>query len=133
MRVKSKKKLALLVSMVLTVGSTLAVNPMDVYAATSVAWDAGSNQYKVTVGTNEETTADAAEAITKIIAGLGTDADKNITIDLSDTTWQKDGDSQKAAKDLAAALRDKEITLKSGADVKLTFSNGDAYTFVNGG
>lgn len=133
MRVKSKKKLALLVGMALTVGSTLAVNPMDVYAATSVAWDAGSNQYKVTVGTNVETTADAAEAITKIIAGLGTDADKNITIDLSDTTWQKDGDSQKAAKDLAAALRDKEITLKSGADVKLTFSNGDAYTFVNGG
>ena len=133
MRVKSKKKLALLVSMALTVGSTLAVNPMDVYAATSVAWDAGSNQYKVTVGTNEETTADAAEAITKIIAGLGTDADKNITIDLSDTTWQKDGDSQKAARDLATALRDKEITLKSGADVKLTFSNGDAYTFVNGG
>lgn len=133
MRVKSKKKLALLVGMALTVGSTLAVNPMDVYAATSVAWDAGSNQYKVTVGTNEETTADAAEAITKIIAGLGTDADKNITIDLSDTTWQKDGDSQKAAKDLADALRDKEITLKSGADVKLTFSHGDAYTFVNGG
>lgn len=133
MRVKSKKKLALLVSMALTVGSTLAVNPMDVYAATSVAWDAGSNQYKVTVGANEETTADAAEAITKIIAGLGTDADKNITIDLNDTTWQKDGDSQKAAKDLADALRDKEITLKSGADVKLTFSNGDAYTFVNGG
>ena len=133
MRIKSKKKLALLVSMALTVGSTLAVNPMDVYAATSVAWDAGSNQYKVTVGANEETAADAAEAITKIIAGLGTDADKNITIDLSDTTWQKDGDSQKAAKDLAAALRDKEITLKSGADVKLTFSNGDAYTFVNGG
>ena len=133
MRVKSKKKLALLVGMALTVGSTLAVNPMDVYAATSVAWDAGSNQYKVTVGTNEETTADAAEAITKIIAGLGTDADKNITIDLSDTTWQKDGDSQKAAKDLADALRDKEITLKSGADVKLTFFNGDAYTFVNGG
>ena len=133
MRIKSKKKLALLVSMALTVGSTLAVNPMDVYAATSVAWDADSNQYKVTVGANEETTADAAEAITKIIAGLGTDADKNITIDLSDTTWQKDGDSQKAAKDLAAALRDKEITLKSGADVKLTFSNGDAYTFVNGG
>lgn len=132
MRVKSKKKLALLVSMALTVGSTLAVNPMDVYAATSVAWDAGSNQYKVTVGTNEETTADAAEAITKIIAGLGTDADKNITIDLSDTTWQKDADSIKAAQDLAKALRDQEVTLKDGAEVNLTFANGDAYTFVNG-
>lgn len=132
MRVKSKKKLALLVGMALTVGSTLAVNPMDVYAATSVTWDAGGNQYKVTVGTNEETTTDAAEAITKIIAGLNTDADKDITIDLSDATWQNDENSQNAAKKLAAALRDQSVTLKSGADVKLTFSNGDAYTFANG-
>lgn len=132
MRVKSKKKLALLVSMALTVGSTLAVNPMDVYAATSVTWDAGSNQYKVTVGTNEETTKDASEAITKIIAGLNTDADKDITIDLSDATWQNDENSQNAAKKLAAALRDKPVNLKSGADVKLTFANGDAYTFANG-
>lgn len=133
MRIKSKKKLALLVSMALTVGSTLAVNPMDVYAATSVTWDADNNKYKVTTSVSEESVDDAAQAITKIIAGLGTEADKDITIDLSDTTWQKDGDSQKAAKDLAAALRDKEITLKSGADVQLPFSNGDAYTFVNGG
>ena len=132
MRIKSKKKLALLVSMALTVGSTLAVNPMDVYAATSVTWDAGSNQYKVTVGTNEETTTEAAEAITKIIAGLNTDADKNITIDLSDATWQNDENSQNAARELAKALRDQDVTLKNGADVKLTFSNGDAYNFVNG-
>lgn len=132
MRVKSKKKLALLVSMALTVGSTLAVNPMDVYAATSVTWDADSNQYKVTVGTNEETTTDAAEAITKIIAGLNTDADKDITIDLSDATWQNDENSQNAARELAKALRDQDVTLKNGADVKLTFSNGDAYNFVNG-
>lgn len=132
MRVKSKKKLALLVSMALTVGSTLAVNPMDVYAATSVAWDADNNQYKVTVGDSEESFTEASDAITKIIAGLGTEADKDITIDLSDTTWQNNEASQNAAKNLAAALRDKQITLKSGADVKLTFSNGDAYTFVNG-
>lgn len=134
MRVKSKKKLALLVGMALTVGSTLAVNPMDVYAATSVAWE--NNQYKVTVGDDgtPELADDASAAINKIIDGLKTDDGKDITIDLSDTsTWKKDADSIKAAKDLAAALRDKEITLKSGADVKLTFSNGDAYTFVNGG
>lgn len=134
MRVKSKKKLALLVGMALTVGSTLAVNPMDVYAATSVAWE--NNQYKVTVGDDgtPELADDASAAINKIIAGLKTDDGKDITIDLSDTsTWKKDADSIKAAQDLAAALRDKEITLKSGADVKLTFSNGDAYTFVNGG
>lgn len=132
MRVKSKKKLALLVGMALTVGSTLAANPMDVYAA-SVTWDADNTQYKVTVGANEETTKDASEAINKIIAGLGTNADKNITIDLSDAaTWQKDKTSQDAAKNLAAALRDQNVTLQSGANVELTFSNGDAYTFVNG-
>lgn len=133
MRVKSKKKLALLVGMALTVGSTLAVNPMDVYAATSVTWDADNNQYKVTVGANEETTADAAKAITKIIAGLNTETDKDITIDLSDTsTWQKDSGSIKAAQDLAKALRDRNVTLKDGAKVNLTFANGDAYNFVNG-
>ena len=133
MRVKSKKKLALLVSMALTVGSTLAVNPMDVYAA-SITWDADSNQYKVTTDAGNVSTKDAAEAITKIIEGLKTDADKDITIDLSDkSTWQKDEASQNAATNLAAALRDKQVTLQDGATVNLTFSNGDAYTIANGG
>ena len=132
MRIKSKKKLALLVSMALTVGSTLAVNPMDVYAA-SITWDADSNQYKVTTDAGDVSTKDAAEAITKIIEGLKTDADKNITVNLSDATWQKDKASQDAAKSLAAALRNQDVTLQSGANVELTFSNGDAYTFVNGG
>lgn len=134
MRVKSKKKLALLVGMALTVGSTLAVNPMDVYAATSVAWE--NNQYKVTVGDDgtPELADDASAAINKIIAGLKTDDGKDITIDLSDTsTWKKDADSIKAAQDLAAALRDQQITLKNGAQVNLTFANGDAYNIVNGG
>ena len=132
MRVKSKKKLALLVGMALTVGSTLAVNPMDVYAATSVAWDADNGKYKVTVGSSEESFTDASDAIAKIIAGLGTETDKDITIDLSDATWQSNEDSQNAAKKLAAALRDQSVTLKDGAEVKLTFANGDAYNFVNG-
>ena len=133
MRVKSKKKLALLVSMALTVGSTLAVNPMDVYAA-SITWDADSNQYKITTDDGDVSTKGAAEAITKIIEGLKTDADKDITIDLSDkSTWQKDEASQNAATNLAAALRDKQVTLQDGATVNLTFSNGDAYTIANGG
>lgn len=134
MRGRSKKKLALLVSMALTVGSTLAVNPMDVYAATSVAWE--NNQYKVTVGDDgtPELADDAYAAINKIIAGLKTDDGKDIAIDLSDTsTWKKDADSIKAAQDLAAALRDQQITLKNGAQVNLTFANGDAYNIVNGG
>lgn len=133
MRIKSKKKLALLVGMALTVGSTLAVNPMDVYAATSVTWDADNNKYKVTTSVSEESVDDAAQAITKIIAGLNTEADKDITIDLSDaSTWQKDSDSIKAAQNLAKALRDQDVTLKDEAKVNLTFANGDAYNFVNG-
>lgn len=133
MRIKSKKKLALLVGMALTVGSTLAVNPMDVYAATSVAWDADNNQYKVTVGASEELFTEASDAIAKIIEGLGTADDKDITVDLSNADWQKDQTSQEAAKKLAAAFRDQSVTLKNGANVALTFANGDAYTFVNGG
>ena len=132
MRIKSKKKLALLVSMALTVGSTLAVNPMDVYAATSVAWDADRNQYKVTVGASEESFTEASDAIAKIIEGLGTADDKDITVDLSNADWQKDQTSQEAAQKLAAAFRDQSVTLKNGANVALTFANGDAYTFANG-
>lgn len=88
MRIKSKKKLALLVSMALTVGSTLAVNPMDVYAA-SVTWDAENSQYKVTVdSTDTYTGADASEAVNAVIAGLKTD--KELTIDFNESAWSSD-------------------------------------------
>ena len=131
MRIKSKKKLALLVSMALTVGTSMAVSPMEAYAFTSVTWENG--KYNVAVGDTVTSVDQASEAIEKIIAGLKTDTDKDITIDLSDTSiWQKDADSIKAAQDLAKALRDQEVTLKDGANVNLTFANGDAYTFVNG-
>lgn len=131
MRVKSKKKLALLVSMALTVGTSMAVSPMEAYAFTSVTWENG--KYNVAVGDTVTSVDQASEAIEKIIAGLKTDTDKDITINLSDTSiWQKDADSIKAAQDLSKALRDQKVTLKDGAKVNLTFANGDAYTFVNG-
>ena len=130
MRIKSKKKLALLVSMALTVGSTLAVNPMDVYAA-SITWENG--KYNVAVGDKVTPVDQASDAIAKIIEGLKTDADKDITINLSDkSTWQRDEASKEAARNLAKALRGKDVTLQSGANVNLTFADGDAYTFVNG-
>lgn len=132
MRIKSKKKLALLVSMALTVGSTLAVNPMDVYAATKVAWE--NNQYKVTVGDDgtPELVDDASAAINKIIAGLKTDDGKDITIDLRDETWQKDEDSKNAAAALVAAFKGKAVTLKENANVYLNFIKAGAYTITNG-
>ena len=127
MRIKSKKKLALLVSMALTVGSTLAVNPMDVYAATGVTWDATSSQYKVTVGETSEFKGTAEEAVTAVITGLKND--KDLTIDFTDSAWTT---NQEKANDLVTALGDKAVTLQGGAIVDLTYADGGKYAFTNG-
>ena len=111
MRIKSKKKLALLVSMALTVGSTLAVNPMDAYAATSVTWDATENQYKVTVGDSTELKSTAKEAVTAVIAGLANNSaedNKNLTINFTDTAWSSNFEK---AKDLVEALQTQVIAI----------------------
>ena len=127
MRIKSKKKLALLVSMALTVGSTLAVNPMDVYAATGVTWDATSSQYKVTVGETSEFKGTAEEAVTAVITGLKND--KDLTIDFTDSAWTT---NQEKVNDLVTALGDKAVTLQGGAIVDLTYADGGKYAFTNG-
>lgn len=127
MRVKSKKKLALLVSMALTVGSTLAVNPMDVYAATGVTWDATSSQYKVTVGETSEFKGTAEEAVNAVIAGLKTD--KELTIDFTESAWSSDFTKAEA---LVTALGDKAVTLQGRATVDLTYADGGRYAFTNG-
>mgnify|MGYP004594397079 CR=1 FL=1 len=126
MRVKSKKKLALLVGMALTVGSTLAVNPMDVYAA-SVTWDAEGSEYKVLVGESTTTFTDAGQAVDAVIAGLKND--KKLTIDFSEAAWSN---NQKEANDLVGALGDKKVTLQGGAKVDLTYADGGKYVFANG-
>lgn len=127
MRIKSKKKLALLVSMALTVGSTLAVNPMDVYAA-SVTWDAENSQYKVTVdSTDTYTGADASEAVNAVIAGLKTD--KELTIDFTESAWSSDFTKAEA---LVTALQTKAVTLQGGTKVGLTYADGGKYAFTNG-
>lgn len=126
MRVKSKKKLALLVSMALTVGSTLAVNPMDVYAA-SVTWDAESSQYNVLVGEDTNSYTEAGEAVDAVIAGLK--KDKVLTIDFTDSAWSSDF---KKAEALVTALQTKDVTLQGGAKVDLTYADGGTYVFTNG-
>ena len=127
MRIKSKKKLALLVSMALTVGSTLAVNPMDVYAA-SVTWDAENSQYKVTVdSTDTYTGADASEAVNAVIAGLKTD--KELTINFTESAWSSDFTKAEA---LVTALQTKAVTLQGGTKVDLTYADGGKYAFTNG-
>lgn len=127
MRIKSKKKLAMLVGMALTVGSTFAVNPMDVYAATGVTWDATSSQYKVTVGETSEFKGTAEEAVTAVITGLTTD--KDLTIDFTDPAWTT---NQEKANDLVTALGDEPVNLQGGATVDLTYADGGEYAFTNG-
>lgn len=127
MRVKSKKKLALLVSMALTVGSTLAVNPMDVYAA-SITWDAENSKYNVLVGEDTNSFTEAGDAVDAVIAGLKND-DKDLTIDFTESAWSSDF---KKAEDLVTALQTKAVTLQSGAKVDLTYADGGKYAFANG-
>ncbi len=126
MRVKSKKKLALLVGMALTVGSTLAVNPMDVYAAT-VTWDAEGSAYKVLVGEKTSRFTEAGQAVDAVIAGLK--IDKELTIDFTESAWSSDF---KKAEALVTALQTKEVALQGGAKVDLTYADGGRYVFTNG-
>lgn len=126
MRVKSKKKLALLVGMALTVGSTLAANPMDVYAA-SVTWDAENSKYNVLVGEDTNSFTEAGEAVDAVIAGLKND--KVLTIDFTDSAWSSDF---KKAEALVTALQTKEVALQNGATVDLTYADGGKYVFTNG-
>lgn len=126
MRGRSKKKLALLVSMALTVGSTLAVNPMDVYA-TSITWNAESSEYNVFVGENMSSFTDAGEAVKAAITGLQTD--KKLTIDFTDSAWSDNFDEANA---LVTALGDKDVTLQGGVKVDLTYADGGKYAFTNG-
>ena len=129
MRIKSKKKLALLVSMALTVGSTLAVNPMDVYAATSVTWDAESSKYNVLVGEDMSSFSGAGDAVDAVIAGLQTVGNENLTINFNEPAWSSNFEK---ATDLVTALGGKNVTLKSGARVDLTYADGGKYAFTNG-
>ena len=128
MRIKSKKKLALLVSMALTVGSTLAVNPMDVYAA-SITWDADNGKYNVIVGETSTPKDLAADAVTAVISGIASGDDKDITIDFTDSAWRT---NQEKANDLVTALQTKEVALQGGAKVDLTYADGGKYAFTNG-
>lgn len=128
MRVKSKKKLALLVSMALTVGSTLAVNPMDVYAA-SITWDAESSKYKVTVDGTDTFEEEASGAVGAVISGIASGNDKDFTINFTDSAWSDKSDKAKA---LVTALQTKDVTLQGGANVDLTYADGGKYVFTNG-
>lgn len=88
MRVKSKKKLALLVSMALTVGTSMAVSPMEAYAFTSVGYSefmngSGESQHLQGIYTvtkydgSKETFVDADKAVAAALESLAQDTENS--------------------------------------------------------
>ena len=73
MRIKSKKKLALLVSMALTVGTSMAVSPMEAYAFTSVGYSEFMN------GPENNPKPQGIYTVTKLIALFSVSCAKDST------------------------------------------------------
>ena len=135
MRVKSKKKLALLVSMALTVGTSMAVSPMEAYAFTSVGYSEFKN------GPEDNPTVQGIYTVTKYDGSKATfvDADKAVAAALEslakDTEnsainfglW-KDINNDVATdkiKDFQTALGNEDITINAGKGISFAQSNGD--------
>lgn len=134
MRIKSKKKLALLVSMALTVGTSMAVSPMEAYAFTSVGYSEFKNGsdarvegiYTVTKydGTKEIYAADKVdEAVTAALESLAQDTENSaINFEL----WK--GESGSVATDKIAAFKNalasKDMTINAGKGISFVQPDG---------
>lgn len=133
MRIKSKKKLALLVSMALTVGTSMAVSPMEAYAFTSVGYSEFKNGsdahvekiYTVTKYDGSKAIfVDADEAVAAALDSLAKDTeDSAINFEL----W-KDISNNVATDKITAfktALASKDMTINAGKKIGFVQSNGD--------
>ena len=133
MRIKSKKKLALLVSMALTVGTSMAVSPMEAYAFTSVGYSEFKNGsdahvegiYTVTKYDGSKATfGDADKAVAAALESLAKDTeDSAINFEL----W-KDISNNVATDKITAfktALASKDMTINAGKKIGFVQSNGD--------
>lgn len=134
MRIKSKKKLALLVSMALTVGTSMAVSPMEAYAFTSVGYSEFMNgpednqwvQGIYTVTKNDgskETFVDADKAVAAALESLaketsGSAIDFGKWVDINqEVAYAKIADFQKA-------LSSQEVTIVKNQAVSFTQADG---------
>ncbi len=135
MRIKSKKKLALLVSMALTVGTSMAVSPMEAYAFTSVGYSEFKNgadehvqgMYTVTKydGTKEIYGTDKVdEAVKAALESLAKDTE-NSAINFG--LWK--GLNGNVATDkitaFQTALASNDITINAGTGISFVQSNND--------
>lgn len=134
MRVKSKKKLALLVSMALTVGTSMAVSPMEAYAFTSVGYSEFMNgpednqwvQGIYTVTKNDgskETFVDADKAVAAALESLAKETSGS-AIDFG--KWVDINQEVASAKiaDFQKALSSQEVTIVKKQAVSFTQADG---------
>lgn len=142
MRIKSKKKLALLVSMALTVGTSMAVSPMEAYAFTSVGYSefmkgSEDNQTKQGIYTvtkydgSKATYVEAEQAVAAALESLAQDTE-NSAINFG--LW-KDIDNHEATDEIAAfkkALASKDMTINAGKGISFAQSNGDQVVLFAG-
>lgn len=142
MRVKSKKKLALLVGMALTVGTSMAVSPMEAYAFTSVGYSEfmkgpEDNLQKQGIYTvtkydgSKATYVKADDAVAAALESLKNDTG-NSAINFG--LW-KGIDDKVATNEITAfqeALAKKEMTIKAGKGISFTQSGGDQVVLFAG-
>lgn len=142
MRVKSKKKLALLVGMALTVGTSMAVSPMEAYAFTSVGYSEfmkgpEDNLQKQGIYTvtkydgSKATYVKADDAVAAALESLKNDTG-NSAINFG--LW-KDINDKVATNEITAfqeALAKKEMTIKAGKGISFTQSGGDQVVLFAG-
>ena len=134
MRIKSKKKLALLVSMALTVGTSMAVSPMEAYAFTSVGYSEFMNGpegnqkpqgiYTVTKYDGSKATfVDADKAVAAALESLAKDTE-NSAINFG--LWKDINKSEATDKiaDFKAALAKKDMTINAGKGISFVQSDG---------
>ena len=134
MRVKSKKKLALLVGMALTVGTSMAVSPMEAYAFTSVGYSEFMNgpednqwvQGIYTVTKNDgskETFVDADKAVAAALESLAKETSGS-AIDFG--KWVDINQEVASAKiaDFQKALSSQEVTIVKNQAVSFTQADG---------
>lgn len=134
MRVKSKKKLALLVGMALTVGTSMAVSPMEAYAFTSVGYSEFMNGpegnqkaqgiYTVTkYDGSKETFVDADKAVAAALESLSKETSGS-AIDFG--KWVDINQEVASAKiaDFQKALSSQEVTIVKNQAVSFTQADG---------
>lgn len=139
MRIKSKKKLALLVGMALTVGTSMAVSPMEAYAFTSVGYSefmngSGESQklegiYTVTKYDGSKATfVDADKAVAAALESLAKDTE-NSAINFG--LW-KGKDATGKITEFKEALAKNDMTINAGKGISFTQSGGDQVVLFAG-